>query len=96
MVICKSLFQSFKNVLLQFSEKYEFSMEVIKESIYEEVISGKWWNLNSFFEKFQQDHDQSNEFLKSFVKTRDNASLGKLKAFHSVKAELWKLACYHI
>ena len=45
-------------------------MKDIKESIYKEIVSKKWWDLNSFFKKIHKD----GKYVESFVQTSGKIS----------------------
>ena len=50
-------------------------MKTIKESIDQEIINGKWWELNSFFDKLGQNNvEESIKFLESIPRT-DNEGI---------------------
>ena len=68
--VLKSECLGFKSLLLEFSQKFGFGMKDIKESIYKEIVSKKWWDLNSFFKKIHKD----GKYVESFVQTSDKIS----------------------
>ena len=55
------------DLLQQFSVKFGVEMKTIRKGIFQEIVDGKWWKLDTFFKKLQEDDEQSN-FLKSFIK----------------------------
>ena len=57
-------------------------MKNIKESIYEEIIHGQWWDVKSFSDKFGQSNtDQSIKFLEGIQRANEDSELGKLISY---------------
>ena len=52
MELTKGYFQGFEDVLINLSEKLgSLSITQIRDNIYDEIVNGRYWNLDLFFER---------------------------------------------